>query len=145
MRLVTWNPFREMQDLHWVAHRLFDEMSPGHRCVRRVGHPPLDVLEDDDNFHVTLNSPGVNKDDIQLSVLGDSLTIKGKKKAPAIDKENRQIRCECRYGSFHRTVELPKSVQADAIKADYKDGILTITLPKAETVKPKKISVNVAE
>jgi len=128
-----------------MAHRLFDEVSPGHRYVRRVGHPSRDVLEDDDNYYVTISVPGVNKDDVQLSLLGDTLTIKGERKAPSFDEAKLQVRCECRYGSFHRTVEFPKSVQADAIKADYKDGILNITLPKTEAVKPKKISVNVEE
>jgi len=145
MRLVTWNPLREMQDLHRMAYRLFDEVSPRDRYVRRVGHPPLDVLEDDDNYHITINVPGVNKDDVQLSLLGDTLTIKGERKASSSDEAKRQVRCERRYGSFHRTVEFPKSVQADAIKADYKDSILNITLPKTEAVKPKKISVNVEE
>jgi len=145
MRLVKWNPLREMQDLQRIAHRLFDETVPGHRCVRRVGHPSLDVLEDDDNFYVTINVPGISKDDIQLSLLGDSLTIKGERKATVSEERKRQIRCERRYGHFHRTVEFPKPVQADAIKADYEDGILNITLPKAEVAKPKKIAVNVEE
>jgi len=113
--------------------------------VRRVGHPPLDVLEDDDSFYVTINVPGVKKDDIQLSVLGDTLTIKGERKAAVSEEGKRQIRRECRCGNVHRTVEFSKPVQTDAIKADCEDGILNITLPKSEAAKPKKISVNVGE
>jgi HSP20 family protein len=136
MRMTVWDPFREMAALERATNRLFRE-APRRR---RLAYPPLELVDGGDNLTITAELPGVNKDEVELTVLGDTLTIAGEKKLPAEDGAS-YIRHERPHGTFRRLVDLPYSVAQDKIKASYKDGILTITLPKAEEAKPRQIAV----
>jgi HSP20 family protein len=136
MRLTVWDPFREMAAWDRAANRLLREAPRRRRLV----YPPLELVDENDNVTITAELPGVNKDEVELTVLGDTLTIVGEKKLPTEDGVE-YIRHERPHGKFHRLVDLPYSVAQDKIKASYKDGILTITLPKAEEAKPRQIAV----
>ena len=136
MRLTVWDPFREMAAVERALDRRFRE-APRRR---RLTYPPLELVDDGDSVTITAELPGVDKDEVELIVLGDTLTITGEKKLPAEDGAN-YIRHERPHGKFHRLIDLPYSVAQDKIKASYKDGILTITLPKAEEAKPRQITV----
>jgi HSP20 family protein len=111
--------------------------------------PKLDLFDDKEAYYVKVDVPGIDSDDIEISVTNDVLTIKGKKKEvkkegePA-KKGGEHARKERRFGSFHRTVPLPLPVDAEHVDAKLKDGVLYITLPKREETKPKKISVSVS-
>jgi HSP20 family protein len=105
--------------------------------------PALDVLEDKNNLIVVAEVPGVRKEDIEISVQEGVLSITGERKAEE-RKEEDTYRSERFFGRFHRSVTLPKPVSVDKIKANYKDGVLTITLPKPEETKPRQIQVAVA-
>lgn len=114
--------------------------------------PVVDIAEHDNEFVVNVELPGVNKDDVKITIESNILTIRGEKKlartaqASGQDKETKgdnYRRVERTYGSFQRSFRLPMSVRNDKIDAVYKDGILTITLPKAEEAKPKQIEVKV--
>jgi HSP20 family protein len=135
MRLTVWDPFREMAALERAANRLRE--APRRR---RLAYPPLELVDDGDNVVITAELPGVNKDEVELTVLGDTLTIAGEKKLPVEDGAN-YIRHERPHGTFRRLVDLPYSVAQDKITASYRDGILTITLPKAEEAKARQINV----
>jgi HSP20 family protein len=109
-----------------------------------TAYPPLNVWEDDDNFYVEAELPGLKPDAIDVSVTeGDQLTIAGAR-APAAPAGGAWLRQECGYGRFSRTVTLPAEVDADAVAAAYDAGVLTLTLPKLEQAKPKRIAVKAA-
>ena len=103
--------------------------------------PPLDVYEDKDHFTVKAELPGMKKEDIEVSFHDGSLSISGERKTETKHEDAEVYRSERFFGRFQRTVSLPATVAADKVKATYKDGVLTITLPKAEEVRPKTITV----
>ena len=105
--------------------------------------PALDLYEDKDGFTLKAELPGMKKEDIELSLHDGSLSISGERKHEEKHSDSEVYRAERFYGRFQRTVTLPAPVAADKVKAQYKDGILTVTLPKTEEAKPKHIEVNV--
>ena len=140
--LVRWNPNREMVNMHRAMNRLFNEYSGGH-YVNEGWRMPLDVIENEAGFEITANIPGVNADDIDITFEDKVLTIKAETSSDESDEsENFHIR-ERRSGSFTRSLRLPNTVDVENISADYVNGVLTLSLPKAEAAKPKKISVGV--
>lgn len=136
MRLTVWDPLREMAALQRVMNSLFRDSS----TRGRVSYPPVELMDKGDSVVITAEIPGVNKDEVDLTVLRDTLTIAGEKKLPA-EGGVTYIRHERPHGRFRRLIDLPYSVDQEKISASYKDGILTITLPKAEEAKPKQITV----
>lgn len=107
--------------------------------------PSVDVLEDKNNVIVRAEVPGMHKEDIEISLHEGVLSLTGERKAENGNTENGQVyRTERFYGRFHRTITLPKPVANDKVKAQYKEGLLTITLPKTEEAKPRQIEVNVS-
>ena len=106
--------------------------------------PALEIYEDKDNIYVRAELPGMKKEEIELSLHDGSLSISGERKNEEKFKDAEVYRAERFFGRFQRTVSLPTPVQADKVKAQYKDGILSVTLPKAEEAKPKHIDVNVS-
>jgi HSP20 family protein len=105
--------------------------------------PALDVYEDKDNVYVKVELPGMKKENIDLSLHDGMLSISGERKAESRHEEAEVCRSERFHGRFQRTVSLPTAVMSDKVKAAYKDGILTVTLPKTEEAKPRQIDVNV--
>lgn len=97
--------------------------------------PRVDVNEDNENIYVIAEVPGVDKNDIKINLVGDVLTITGEKKSEVIDEKKNYYRTERRYGSFTRSFTLPSEVVIDKISAEYKEGVLNITLPKTEEAK----------
>jgi HSP20 family protein len=106
--------------------------------------PAIDVYEDKDDLIVKAEMPGLNKDEIDVSVTGNTLTVKGEKKKEEEINEKDYYRCERAFGSFSRTVELPVAVKTDDIKASFKNGVLEIRLPKTEEAKKNVVHVKVA-
>lgn len=111
--------------------------------ITSVWSPPLDLYEDENNYFVRLELAGLKKDDFSLSLESEVLTISGERKE-ASEKRGESLRSERFFGSFSRSVTLPAPVQADKVSAKYQDGVLTVTLPKAEAAKPKKIEVQIS-
>jgi HSP20 family protein len=141
--LVRWEPFRELMSLREAMDRLFEEsfVRPGRLMPFEGGAVALDMYQTDDAVVVKASLPGVKPEEIDISVTGDMLTIKGETKSEHEVKEENYFRREMRYGSFSRTVPIPVSVQSDKAEAVFENGVLTLTLPKAEEVKPKAIKV----
>lgn len=107
--------------------------------------PPVDVLEEADAIRITAEVPGVRPEDVKISVEGNVLTVHGTKQQLAEERTERVHRYERTYGAFERTFTLPATVDAAHIKAGYDNGVLTITLPKAEQAKPRQIQVEVSK
>ena len=148
MSLIRWRPGRELTTIRDEMNRLFDDFFSGFPERRREllegeWAPRIDVAETEENVVVTAELPGVNQDNVNITVINDVLTLKGEKKEEKEIKKENYHRVERSYGSFQRSVSLPTGVQADKAKATYKDDILTITIPKAEETKPKSIKINV--
>ncbi len=140
--ITRWDPFREMATLRSTMDRLFDEsMKSAGWEDRGIGALALDVAENEDGYVVKASLPGVNPDDIEITLHDNTLTIKGEIKADTnIDEKNYRLR-ERRSGAYMRSVTLPVPVDSEKVEAVNEHGVLTLTLPKAETVKPKKIAV----
>jgi HSP20 family protein len=103
--------------------------------------PPVNVAETDERYEVTAELPGMSSDDFTVEIKDNALWISGEKKEEMEDKGKTFHRMERRYGSFRQTVPLTHQVDADKVEADYKDGVLTVHVPKAETVKPRRVTV----
>jgi len=145
--LTTWSPFDRLATLRDEMNRLF-ESSLGTFGMRDFGmfsgwSPALDVYDDKDNVVVKLELPGMKKEEIDISLHDGMLTISGERKQETKSGEGETFRSERYFGRFHRTITLPTTVAADNVKAAYKDGILTVTLPKTEEAKPKQIEVRI--
>jgi HSP20 family protein len=143
--LVRWEPFRDLVSLREAMDRLFEESfvrpRTGWLAPAGVEALAIDLYQTDDAVVVKTAIPGVRPEDIDISVTGDTLTIKGEIRAEEEVKEENYVRRELRYGSFSRSLTVPAPVVADKADAEFANGILTLTLPKAEEVKPKAIKV----
>lgn len=151
MALVRWrdrnntspaNVFDQLQD---EINRLFDFDWPREQTglLDRNMAPAIDIAEHGDVYEVHCDLPGVDKKDLDISIASNVLTIKGEKSGEKETKDRKYYRKETWSGSFQRSISLPAGVDADKIGAEMKNGVLTITLPKKEEVKPKQIAVNV--
>ena len=141
-----WDPFANLADIQEEMNRLFDS------SLRRFGRgdfdgafvPAIDVAEEKDSFLVKVDLPGLSKDDVSVTLQDNCLTIKGEKKHETETKEANYYRRERVSGSFSRTIELPSTVDAKKIDAQFKDGVLHVRLPKTEEAKPKQIDIKVS-
>jgi HSP20 family protein len=146
--LSPWGPFRDMMTLRDAMDRLFEQALIAPSASGQgmsVSTLPVDMTECEDSYIVKAAIPGMKPDDLDISVTQNVLTIKGEVKADEETKDARYYLRERRWGSFARTVELPAPVKADAVAAEYVDGVLHLTLPKADEVRPKRISIRGGE
>jgi HSP20 family protein len=140
--LTRWEPMREMMTLREAMNHLFDDAFTRPLNMSAVSAmPAIDLYQTDDEIVVKAALPGIKPDEVQISVTGDVLTLRGEFKRQEQQKEATWHIREQRSGIFERSVMLPTEVQTDKSKADFENGILTITLPKAEAVKPRTISI----
>jgi HSP20 family protein len=140
--LTRWEPMREMITLREAMDRLFDDAFTRPMSASGVSViPALDLYETSDEIVVRVNLPGMKSDDVQISVTGDMLTLRGEVKPAGNQKDVTYHILERKAGVFERTVTLPADVQAEKAKADFENGVLTITMPKSEIAKPKTISI----
>jgi HSP20 family protein len=145
--LSTWPGFGRLTDIRDEIDRLFESpLADWTRTSNLLSGwtPALDLYEDKDNLFVKVELPGMKREDIEVSLHEGSLSISGERKSEQKHEDADVYRAERFVGRFQRTVTLPTPVAADKVKAQYKDGVLTITLPKTEEAKPKHIDVNVS-
>ena len=139
---IRWEPFRESMSARDMLDRMMQEaFFRPHWTAGMLGSPSIDMYQTDDEIVVKGSLPGVKPDDVLLTITGDALTIRGKVKEHQAKHEASYHLPERRFGSFSRTLPLPTVVVADKAKADFEIGILTLTLPKAEELKPKTITL----
>jgi HSP20 family protein len=141
--LTRWEPVREMMTLREAMDRLFDDAFTRPLSLREGGWsaPAIDMYQTDNDVVVKAALPGFKAEEVQINVTGEVLTIKGEMNREEEQQEKAWHIREQRWGSFERSVALPTDVVSEKAQADFDNGILTITLPKAEEVKPKTITV----
>lgn len=132
--------WREVDRLQREMNRLFEDYYPG-RMRTAPGYPALNVWTSQDGLSVTAEVPGVPPQDIDISVVGETLTLSGMRKPDELTEGARYHRQERGYGSFTRSIQLPFPVDVAKVEATFKDGVLSIALPRAEADKPRKIAV----
>lgn len=146
MALMKWMPFGELtpfrREMDRLIERFFGEL-PGLELPRMGWFPRLDMTETKDTLVIKAELPGMEAKDLDISVAGNTLTIKGEKKQEKEEKDEHRHLIERSYGSYSRMVDLPSTVAPDKIKASFKNGVLTITLPKTEEAKRKAIPIKV--
>jgi HSP20 family protein len=143
--LTPWRPFRELSTLREEMDRLWNRFFewPAMDPLRGEWVPSLDVSETKDNIVVKAEVPGIDPKEIDISYADGILTVRGERKQEKEEKDENYHRVERKYGSFSRSVRLPHEVKSDKIKANYKDGVLKITLPKSEEAKKKEVKIKV--
>jgi len=147
MALIRWEPFREVESLQKEMNRLFDRLVPtdaGNGEKMGLSFiPAAEITETPEAVQIKLEIPGMKAKDLNLEVTADSLTINGERKSEIKTEEEGFTRTEFRYGKFHRVIPLPVRVDNNNVTAEYKDGILNLTLPKAEEEKNKVVKVSI--
>jgi len=146
MTLVRWRPMRDLWNIQEEMNRAFGSFFGRTDREFTNGHwaPAVDIAEANDELKFNVEVPGMKKEDVKVTFQDGILTIKGERKQEKEEKDLNFHRMERSYGSFCRSFTLPTMVQGDKIKANYKDGILSISLPKVEEAKPKEITIGVA-
>lgn len=145
MALVRWEPFREFEGLQRDMNRLFDGLA-------RAGDsglgsdiafmPAAEIQETPEAIHLKLEVPGMEAKDLDVQVTAEAVSINGERKSETKTEEKGVTRSEFRYGSFRRVIPLPARIKNDQVQAEYKNGVLSLTLPKAEAEKNKVVKVN---
>lgn len=145
MTLIRWQPFREVDMLQQQMNRLFDSLTStaidGELGVSFI--PPVEMEETTEAIHLKLEIPGMEAEDLDVQMTADSVTISGERKEETKTEEKGMNHTEFRYGKFRRVIPLSTRIQNEKVEAEYKNGILTLTLPKAEAEKAKVVKVNI--
>ncbi len=147
MKTITrWEPFRNLTSFQDQMSRFLEDSFfrfPTDDSSITTWAPAVDIYEDGNNLVVKADLPDINEKDLDLRIENNTLTLRGERKFEKKVEEDNYLRVERRYGAFSRSFSLPNTVNTEAIKADYKNGVLTVTLPKREEAKPKQIKVAV--
>lgn len=142
--LMRWDPFQEMTRLQQDINRLFEGPFGRQNGFAETKFPAMDVSEAEDAVRVRLLVPGLRREDINISLQQNVLTVSGEKPPVEVPQNTRAVRKERAAGSFHRTLRLKYRINEEAIQAQLRDGVLTIVLPYREEVKPRQVEVAVA-
>ena len=148
MAIVRWDPFRDLMSIQERMNRLFDQTLARTRpeeegIAASTWVPSVDIYETSDRVVMKAELPGLTREDIEINVRDNTLSLRGERKFEKDVKEENYLRIERAYGSFQRSFTLPATIQQDKIKAVFKDGVLEVTLPKAEEARPKQIKIDV--
>lgn len=149
MNLIKWDPFRELEDVSSRLNRIFG------RPLARTGQdnemlatadwmPSVDISETDAAYLIKGEIPGVRKEDVKVTLQDGMLTIQGERKQEKEEKNKKFHRVECSYGNFVRSFRVPDDADESAVKAEFKDGMLNVTLPKSAKAKPKSVDVAIS-
>ena len=142
MPLIRWEPFREIDTLQKEMNRLFESLTDGKGQDKLSFIPPAEMKETADAIDLKLEIPGIEAKDLDIQVTTDSVSIGGERRSETKTEEKGIIRSEFRYGQFRRIIPLPTSIDNNHVQAEYKDGVLRLTLPKVEEEKHKVVKVN---
>lgn len=148
MALVRWDPFRDIITLRERMDKLFEDSltrfrAPEEETVPTFWSPAVDIYETDENIVLKAELPGIERKEVSVEVKDNTLILKGERKREKEVTEENYHRIERSYGSFMRSFTIPVSVRQEQVKAKFKDGVLEVTLPKAEVSKPKQVKVEV--
>ncbi len=152
MTLVKFNPMRDLVDFEREFSRMFNSLESRFGITRSkeddeyenaVWMPLTDIYEDKDKYTLKLDLPGIKKEDVKISYVDGRLSISGERAQESEHKDSKCHRIERSFGKYYRSFNLPEHIQSDKINAEFKDGQLTISVPKAEEAKPKEIEIKV--
>ncbi len=149
MALVRWEPFREIDSLQREMNRLFDRLATpedGTLTGKSLSFiPAAEIHETEDQIQLKVELPGLEAKDLDVQVTAESVAIRGERRSETKVEEKGMVRSEFRYGQFQRIIPLPARIQNDKVAADFTNGILSLTLPKAEEEKNKVVKVNLGQ
>ena len=150
MSITRWEPFRDLISTQERFNQLFNEafgraFGDLQEVTPRTWAPAVDIYETDENLVLQAELPGISPDDVDIRIEDNTLYLKGERKFEKEVKEGNLHRVERSYGTFTRSFTLPGSINVDKVKAEYKNGILTLTMPKREEAKPKTIKIQAAK
>ena len=143
MTLMRWDPFRNLMGVKRDLDRMFSDFDDDGETTASLWRPAVDIFETKDNLVLRAELPGMNKDDVHISVENNVLTLKGERKIDKEIKRENYHRVERTYGTFCRSFTLPTSVAKNKIEATFRDGVLEVIMPHAEEAKPKQIEIKV--
>jgi HSP20 family protein len=143
--LVRWDPFREITTLQNEMSRLMNSVVGGANGESRAWMPAVDAWETEDEVVYAFDLPGISEDEISIEYEDGRLTVSGERERTQEVSKDRLYRFERRFGSFSRSIPLPQGVSEDGIKAEYRDGVLEIRVPKPEQPKPRRIQIGSGE
>lgn len=149
MNLIKWDPFKELEDVSNRLNRLFGRSNSPVESEQNMlavadWSPSVNISETDDAYLIRGEVPGVKKEDVKVSVQDGMLTIQGERKMEKEEKNKKFHRVECSYGNFVRSFRMPDDADENKVKAEFKDGMLNVTLPKSAKAKSKSINVSVS-
>ena len=150
MTIVRWEPFRELSSLQTEMNRLFntafgDLPNGGTGAAARRWMPAMDLLETNEDFVLRADLPGMTESDVNIELEDNVLTVSGERKAEREDKREGFYRMERAFGSFSRSLTLPKGVDPEAVSASFDQGVLEVRIPKPEQRKPRKITISAGD
>ena len=150
MSIIRWEPFRDLVSTQDRFNQLFNDtfaraFGDQQEVSPRAWIPPVDIFETGDSLVLKAELPGINPDDVEIRVEDNTLYLKGERKFEKEVKEENLHRVERSYGTFTRSFALPNTINADKVKAEYENGVLTLTMPKREEAKPRTIKINVSK
>jgi len=145
MAIIRWDPFRDMVSLREKMNRLFEDVFTGRGDDKELASstwaPAVDIFETESELVMSAEIPGIDEKDIEIKLEDNTLTLKGERKFEKETREENYHRIERSYGSFYRAFTLPNSVDLDKIHAEHENGILKITLPKRQELKPRNVKI----
>jgi HSP20 family protein len=147
MAVVKWDPFRDLLSIQDRMNRLFEQTLSRSRAEEGIAAstwtPAVDIYETPETIVLKAELPGLRREDIGIEVRDNTLTLRGERRFAKDDQEENYLRIERAYGAFQRSFTLPTTINQEQIRAVFRDGVLELTLPKAEEAKPRKIAIEI--
>ena len=145
MLMRYWQPFTEIETIRQQLDKAFDQLATTRDNSETTWMPAVELVDAGDNFVLKAQLPGIDPKNIDVQVSREAISISGERSYENTDEKSGYVRSEFRYGKFHRVLPLPAHIQNDSVQAEYKDGILMLTLPKVTEARNKVVKINLAE
>jgi HSP20 family protein len=145
MLMRYWQPFTEIETIRQQLDKAFDQRAARRDNSEATWMPALELADAGDNFVLKAQLPGIDPKDVDVQVTREVISISGERRYENTEEKPGYVRSEFRYGKFHRVLTLPAHIQNDSVQAEYKDGILTLTLPKVTEARNKVVKINLAQ
>jgi HSP20 family protein len=145
MLIRYWQPLTEIETIRQQLDKAFDQRATARDKSEGAWMPALELADTGDNFVLKAQLPGIDPKDIDVQVTREAISISGERRYENTDEKSGYVRSEFRYGKFHRTLPLPAHIQNDSVQAEYKDGILMLTLPKVTEARNKVVKINLGQ
>ena len=145
MLMRSWQPFTEIETIRQQLDKVFDQLATTRDNSEATWMPAVEFVDAGDNFVLKAQLPGIDPKDVDIQVTREAISISGERRYENTDEKSGYVRSEFRRGKFHRVLTLPAHIQNDSVQAEYKDGILMLTLPKVTEARNKVVKINLAQ